>query len=250
MESRQADPAVRISIPARPAPLELTLAETALVVVDMQNAFLSKGGYLDLIGTDVSPAPGAIANTKTVIATARAAGMKVIFLQNGFDPDLREAGGPSSPVYHKSKALQYMREHAQYRGKLVTKGTWDFEFVEGIRPAAGEPVVTKARYSGFAGTNLDMILRANRINALILVGVNANVCVESTLRDAYHREYFALMVADATYQSGPPMMLEATLLNVERFFGWVSTTEGVCRALGNAKPVKQQGRSKRPSVSA
>jgi ureidoacrylate peracid hydrolase len=221
----------RVTLPARPDHLEVVLEETALIVVDMQNAYLSKGGYLDLVGFDVSKAPEVIAATKTVIDACRAAGIKIIFLQNGFEPELREASNPASPVYHKSNALKYMRAHPQYNGKLITKGTWDFELVQELRPHPDETVINKARYSGFAGTTLDMMLRAHRINALLIAGVNTNVCVESTLRDAYHREYFAVLVADATYQSGPSMMMDATVFNVEKFFGWVSTVDEVCRAL-------------------
>jgi ureidoacrylate peracid hydrolase len=221
----------RVSLPARPDHLEVVLEETALIVVDMQNAYLSKGGYLDLVGFDVSKGPEVIAATKTVIDACRAAGIKIIFLQNGFETELREASNPASPVYHKSNALKYMRAHPQYNGKLITKGTWDFELVQELRPHPDEIVINKARYSGFAGTNLDMMLRAHRINALLIAGVNANVCVESTLRDAYHREYFAVLVADATYHAGPSMMMDATVFNVEKFFGWVSTVDEVCRAL-------------------
>ena len=224
----------QLKIPARPAPLNVIPRETALIVVDMQNAFLSKGGYLDLVGTDVSAAAKVIPATLAVINAARKAGLRIIFLQNGFRPELREAHTPNSPLYHKSKALKFMRSNPRYRGKLVTEGTWDFEFVDGIKPKAGETIINKARYSGFAGTNLDVLLRAERITTLLLVGVNTNVCVESTLRDAYHREYFALMVADATFQSGPPMLMEATIFNVENFFGWVSTADEVCRALKTA----------------
>ncbi len=235
MPSKIPDSQVCIEVPARPTALEVTLSEAALIVVDMQNAFLSKGGYLDLVGIDVSPAPKVIASVQAVIASARAAGLKIIYLQNGFDPEMKEVGGPTSPVYHKSNALKFMRSNPEYQGKLVTKGTWDYAFVDGIGPSAGEILVTKARYSGFAGTNLDMILRTHKITNLLLVGVNTNVCVESTLRDAYHREYFALMVADATFQSGPPAMMEATIFNIENFFGWVSTADEVCRALKQAE---------------
>ena len=224
----------QLTIPARPEALNIAPAETALVVMDMQNAFLSKGGYLDLIGTDVTPASKVIEKTLRVIDAARKAGLKVIYFQNGFDAELREAITPTSPLYHKSAALKYMRSNPDYYGKLVTKGTWDFEFVPGIEPAPGEIVVNKARYSGFAGTNFDQILRAGRITTLLIAGVNTNVCVESTLRDAYHHEYFALMIADATYQSGLPAIMEATIFNVERFFGWVSTTDEVIRALAKS----------------
>src|SRR5260370_33231526 len=189
----------------------------------MQNAYLSKGGYLDLVGIDVSKAPQVIAGTKAVIDTCRAAGLKIIFLQNGFESDLREASNPSSPVYHKSNALKYMREHPEYNGKLITKGTWDFELVDEIRPYPHDTVINKARYSGFAGTNLDTTLRAYRINNLLMVGGNTNVCVESTLRDAYHIEYFPIMLADATFHSDPASMLDPTILTLQHSFPSVST---------------------------
>ena len=223
-----------IDIAARPEPLQLPLDATALIVVDMQNGYLSKGGYLDLIGTDVSPAPKAISATLEVIDAARAAGLRIIYLQTGFSPDLREVGGAAAPVFHKSAALRYMRNNRDYQGKLITPGNWDFDFIESIKPRPGETTIVKARYSGFAGTNLDSVLRGARISHVVLVGVNTNVCIESTLRDAYHREYFALLVADATYQSGPPAMMDATIFNVERFFGWVCTTADVSAGLRGA----------------
>jgi ureidoacrylate peracid hydrolase len=220
-----------VSIPARPANFDVVLEQTALIVVDMQNAYLSKKGYLDLVGFDVSKGPSVIAAVIKVIAAARVAKLKRIFLQNGFDSTSDQVDNPMSPVYHKSNALQFMRRNPAYRGKLITKGTWDFELVPEIQPAADEIVIQKARYSGFAGTSLDMLLRAHSIRNLLLVGVNTNVCVESTIRDAYHREYFALMVADATFQSGPPAMMDATIFNIEKFFGWVSSVDEVCAAL-------------------
>src|SRR2546428_1707892 len=118
-----------ITIPARPEPLDIVPAETALIVVDMQNAFLSKGGYLDLVGIDVTPARTVIPATLAVIDAARKARLRVIYFQNGFDAELKEAETPSSPLYHKSNALKFMRSNPDYHRKLVTKGSWDFEFV-------------------------------------------------------------------------------------------------------------------------
>src|SRR5262245_55125214 len=141
----------RVSLPARPADLEVALEETALIVVDMQNAYLSKGGYLDLVGIDVSRAPQVIAGTQAVIDACRATGIKIIFLQNGFESDLREASNPASPVYHKSNALKYMREHPQYNGKLITKGTWDFELVEGIQLLPQEAIIYMDHFCGLVG---------------------------------------------------------------------------------------------------
>jgi ureidoacrylate peracid hydrolase len=219
------------TISAEPENLTIGLSTTALVVVDMQNAYLSRGGYLDRVGFDVSTSPPVIDKAAAVLAAARLAGMFVIHLQNGFDALQTEAGGPTSPVWHKSNALKYMRAHPAERGKLITHGTWDHEFVESMRPVAGEAVIPKARYSGFAGTKLEQLLRARGITTIVLVGVNTNVCVEATLRDAYHREFFALMIPDATLQAGSDSIFEATVFNVTRFFGWTASSNEMIAAL-------------------
>ncbi|MCO6419080.1 cysteine hydrolase [Siccirubricoccus sp. KC 17139] len=224
-----------VTIPARPQPLTAVPEETALIVVDMQNAYLSKGGYLDLCGFDVSGSGPVIEETARLIADCRAAGIPIIYLQNGFSPDLREAGGPGAPVWHKSNALQFMRANEAYAGKLITHGSWDHEIVPEVAPEPGDIVVAKSRYSGFAGTNLEQILHAKRIRNLLLCGVATNVCVESTLRDAYHREFFPVMVTDATGPAGGPAQQAATEFNVTAFFGWLTTRAELKAALmGNA----------------
>jgi ureidoacrylate peracid hydrolase len=220
-----------VTITAEPESLTIGLATTALIVVDMQNAYLSKSGYLDRVGFDVSASAPVIDKAAAVLAAVRDAGMFVIHLQNGFDALQIEAGGPTSPVWHKSNALKYMRANPGERGKLITHGTWDHDFVEPMRPVAGEAVIAKARYSGFAGTHLEQLLRARGITTIVLVGVNTNVCVEATLRDAYHREFFALMIPDATLQAGSNSIFEATVFNVTRFFGWVTSSEKMIAAL-------------------
>jgi ureidoacrylate peracid hydrolase len=223
-----------ITIDAEPESLTIGLSTTALVVVDMQNAYLSKGGYLDRVGFDVTTSPPVIEKAAAVLAAARTARLFVVHLQNGFDELQTEAGGPSAPVWHKSNALKYMRANPSERGKLITHGTWDHDFVEPMRPVAGEAVVPKARYSGFAGTHLEQLLRARGITTILLVGVNTNVCVEATLRDAYHREFFALMIPDSTLQAGPDFIFEATVFNVTRFFGWAASSDKVIDAFSRA----------------
>jgi ureidoacrylate peracid hydrolase len=128
-----------------------------------------------------------------------------------------------------------MRARPELKGKILTHGSWDYEFVDDLKPAPGDLVVPKARYSGFCGTALDNILRAHDVRNLIFAGIATNVCVESTIRDAYHREFFCLLVGDATAQSGPSFIQDATLYNVERFLGWVTTTDAVCAALSQQK---------------
>ncbi|HTR83431.1 MAG TPA: pyrimidine utilization protein B [Reyranella sp.] len=236
------DPAGR-HLEASPEALMIKPAETALIVVDMQNAYASPGGYLDLAGFDISGAAAAIENTKKAIEAARAAGVTVIYFQNGWDPNYVEAGGPGSPNYHKSNALKTMRAKPELQGKLLAKGGWDYEIVQEIPPQGSDIVVQKPRYSAFFNSNLDSILRARGIRTLIFTGVATNVCVESTLRDGFHLEYFGAVLHDATHHAGPDFVQKASLYNIEKFFGWVSSVEEFRKALQqNANPtLKIQG---------
>jgi len=231
------DPSARL-LPAKPEPILLRPQETALIIVDMQNAYASPGGYLDLAGFDISGAAPAIEKIKAAADAARAAGMPVIFFQNGWDPDYVEAGGPGSPNWHKSHALKTMRRQPELMGKLLARGGWDYELVQALPPQPGDIVVEKPRYSAFFNTNLDSLLRARGIRSLVFTGIATNVCVESTLRDGFFLEYFGVVLHDATHQAGPDFIQQASLYNVEKFFGWVSSVEEFRTALqANRNPM-------------
>ena len=219
------------TLPARPEALSLTAQETAVIVIDMQNAYASLGGYVDLAGFDISGAQSTIANIKATLETARAAGIQVVYLQNGWDPDYVEAGTPKSPNWHKSNALKTMRRNPNLHGQLLARGGWDYELVDELAPQPGDIRVHKTRYSAFFNSQLDSILRARGIRNLVFVGIATNVCVESTLRDGFHLEYFGIMLEDATHHLGPDFLQKATVYNVETFFGWVSTVDDFCTAV-------------------
>jgi ureidoacrylate peracid hydrolase len=225
-----------VSLPASPEPLTLKPSETAVIVVDMQNAYASEGGYIDIAGFDVGGAAAAVAQTKKVLDAARAASIPVIFFQNGWDKDYVEAGTPGSPNWHKSHALKTMRARPELAGTLLAKGSWDYAIVDELLPQPGDLVVPKTRYSGFFNTNIDSILRSRGIRTLVFVGVATNVCVESSLRDAFHLEYFGVVLKDATHHVGPAFIQEASLYNIEKFFGWVSTVADFCGAVSQTPP--------------
>lgn len=220
-----------ITLNAKSEPLEIDLRQTAVVVVDMQNAFASKGGLLDIAGADLSGTPSVIHCIKELLNAARRAGVLVVYLQMGYKPDLSNSGGAGSPNSRKELAMHLMTCRPELRGKLLTEGTWDFEIVDELKPQEGDLVVLKTRYSGFAGTTLDSLLRTRGIRYLFLTGIATNVCVESTLRDAYFLDYWPILIADATLQAGPPEMQSATLFNVETFFGWTTGSKEVRRIL-------------------
>lgn len=134
---------------ARPEAITFAPQQSALIVVDMQNAYASKGGYLDLAGFDVSATQPVIANINTAVSAAREAGMLIVWFQNGWDDQYVEAGGPGSPNFHKSNALKTMRKNPELQGKLLAKGGWDYQLVDELVPQAGDIVLPKPRYSGF-----------------------------------------------------------------------------------------------------
>jgi len=225
------DAAFAVTLAARPEAIAFAPQETALIVVDMQNAYASQGGYLDLAGFDVSATAPVIANIKRAIRAARAAGIRVIFFQNGWDNQYVEAGGQGSPNWHKSNALKTMRRRPELMGKLLAKGGWDYQLVDELQPQPGDIVLPKPRYSGFFNTQLDSLLRCYGIHHLVFTGIATNVCVESTLRDGFFLEYFGVVLADATHQAGPAFAQQAALYNIETFFGWVSDVDSFCAAL-------------------
>ncbi|MDO6416592.1 pyrimidine utilization protein B [Sphingomonas sp. BIUV-7] len=222
-----------VTLPARPEPIRVAADETAIVVIDMQNAYASLGGYVDLAGFDIAGAAATIEKIAAVLETGRAAGVQIVYLQNGWDADYVEAGtAGQSPNFHKSNALKTMRARPELHGKLLARGGWDYELVEALKPQPGDIRLPKTRYSAFFNSQLDSVLRARGIRTIVFVGIATNVCVESTLRDGFHLEYFGVMLEDATHHLGPPAMQEASVYNVERFFGWVSTTADFCGSFG------------------
>jgi ureidoacrylate peracid hydrolase len=228
--------AITLELPARPESLALNPAETALVVVDMQNAYATTGGYLDKAGFDVSRTGPVIAQIDKALQAARAAGLPIIFFQNGWDPAYVEAGGPGSPNWHKSNALKTMRARPELHGQLLSKGGWDYALVDALKPQEGDIVIAKTRYSGFFNSTFDSTLRSRGIRNLVFTGIATNVCVESTLRDGFHLEYFGIVLADATHQAGPEFAQQAALYNIETFFGWVSSVDEFCATFAPTAP--------------
>lgn len=220
-----------VSIPARPEAVRVDLARTAIIVVDMQNAFASKGGMFDLVGQDISGAKSVIQAIRKVTDAARAAGIRVVYLNMSYAPDMSDSGGPGSPNWHKEFALVAMNSKPEYQGKFLIRGSWDAEVVDELKPKPGDMVIGKSRYSGFRGTSLDVVLKTYDIKYLVFTGIATNVCVESTLRDGYFLDYWPILMVDGTNNAGPPFTQQATLWNVEALFGWVATSDDIIKAM-------------------
>ncbi|KPQ05779.1 MAG: ureidoacrylate peracid hydrolase [Rhodobacteraceae bacterium HLUCCA12] len=212
---------------ARPEPVTLSAQDTALIVVDMQNAFASPGGMFDLAGHDISGAGPVVEQLERLLPALRAAQVPIIYLQMAFKPDLSDAGGPDSPAYHKELALRMMRERPELSGKLLVEGSWDWQFVDRVAPKTGDLVIRKSRYNGFTGSDLAKTLTARGIRHLLFCGIATNICVESTARSAFFNEFWPILIADAMNHAGPDFTRQATLWNFENVLGWVSDSAAV-----------------------
>jgi len=224
---------MEVVIPAEPEPISIDVQRTAVIIVDMQNAFCSKGGMVDVLGRlNEAKVGNVIESSKKVIDVARSAGIKIVYLRHAYRPDLSNAGGPESPNYWKERAVAVMHEQPELRGKFLTIGTWDWEIIDQLKPHPEDIAVDKNRFSGFQNTELNTILRTYNIKYLVFLGIATNVCVESTLRDAFFNEYFPILVSDGCGNVGPDFTQEATIWNAAQIFGWVITSADFAEALG------------------
>jgi ureidoacrylate peracid hydrolase len=223
---------MEMTLKAEPEEIKLDTARTALIVVDMQNAFLKKGGLFDIMGMlDEGKAGRAIANNKRIIAAFHRAGIKVIYLRMAYRADLADAGGPESPNYWKEKSREMARKNPEHRRKFLVEGSWDAEIIDELKPLPEDIVIKKNRFSGFFNTNLDSVLSTFNVRHIVFTGVATNVCVESTLRDAFFHEYFPILIHDACANTGPDLTQAAAVWTISNVFGWVTETAELIKTL-------------------
>jgi len=227
---------VIVRLQARPEPLEIDLHRTAVMIIDMQNGYVSKGGFLDLRGFGVSRCEKIIEPIKVLADTARSKGYRVIYVVTRHPVDMSDSGGPDSALWHKDFALTLKREHPEWEDKFTFRDTWGAEVIEELKPQESDIISEKMRMTAFFQTNLDTVLKTYNIKYLICTGVATNGCVEATLRDAYYLGYFPILVSDAVMNIGPDFTQEATIHNIETFYGWVVTTEDCIRAMKTLSP--------------
>ena len=231
-------------IDAKPEPITIDTAKTAVIVVDMQNDFGSKGGMFDRAGIDISIIQRAVAPTALVLAAARKAGIKIVYLKMAFQPDLSDMGLRDSPnwiAHHHAGVGTTVRAPNGAESRILIRDTWNTDIVNELKPEPADIVIYKHRFSGFYQTDLDSKLKGLGTRYLIFTGCTTSVCVESTFRDAMFRDYSPVLLADCTGEPAGYGLSrsnhEASLfLIVERNFGWVSSSEEFIRALHSPAP--------------
>jgi nicotinamidase-related amidase len=161
----------------------------ALIVVDLQNDFCSVGGAWNSRGYDVGAMPDVIANSKRLIDGAREAGVPVIYIQMSKLPNLMSL----SPSYFR---FMIDKNDLDVESLGCEPDTWGIEIVPEVAPQPGELVIPKWRSSAFVGTPLELVLRSNGIESVIVCGVATHACVESTVRDAFNNDFYVALVED------------------------------------------------------
>lgn len=190
-------------------------SRTAVIVVDVQNDFCAPEGAAGKAGRNLDACAAMIAPLQRLLDGARSYGASVVFIQT------------IHTRWTDSEAW-VQRGSGRDRKENCREGTWGAEFF-GVAPRADEPVVVKHRYSAFLNTRLDSILRTLRIETLIVTGVATNVCVESTAREGFMRDYHIVFVDDcsAAYKAAAHA---ATLDNIRDHFGVVATSDEILKA--------------------
>ena len=250
-----------VMLNARPQPIQLRISETAVIVVDMQNDFAVKGGMWDRAGIDLSGFRAIIGPTATVLASARSAGVPVVYIQWALRPDLSDLYRPGSPLRERWLAYgvgQPSRSPDGRAGRMGIRDTWNTDIIEELKPEPDDIVVHKHHYSAFHETELDAVLRGLGVKCLIVTGGSTSVCVESTIRDAHSRDYACVLLEDCTAEPigqdakgyiGVPRNgktdggtnYEATLVLVQTLFGWVSNSESVVKAFDVKQALAMRG---------
>lgn len=160
------------------------MKKTLFLAMDMMNDLVDENGFSKAsYGVQVKER-NVLPNTAAAIAAARQAGALIGYVRVGFSPDYREAP-PSSPIFSGAR-----------KNNIFQLGTWGTEVHPSIAPQDGDFDIVKHRVSPFYGTSLEPILRANRVERLILCGVSTNGVVHSGARDGHDRDYECIIFED------------------------------------------------------
>jgi ureidoacrylate peracid hydrolase len=204
---------------------------TALLVVDVQNDFCAKEGAYGKIGADLSMVKEMVPRLSSFIEEARKIGFLVVFIRNNYN---------SSDNWYLSDSWLEQAERRR-RGLYVdipmcVQDSWGADFYL-LKPRRNEPIVTKHRFDAFEGTDLDLILRSKGIKTIILTGFATNVCVETTARRGFVKDYYVIVLRDLV-ASDSREMHEAALKNLDMYFGQVLNSNELVQCF---RPSIQEG---------
>jgi nicotinamidase-related amidase len=201
-------------------------ATTALVLIDLQNEFCHAEGAFARLGHDVSAMPTVAENTHRLVKAAREKNMTILFVRAAYDGEV--LSGPLAETYNRR----------QFTNSQCLEGSWDADWYAGLSPREGdanEIAIVKHRFSAFWGTDIDLFLRSNGIRSLVFTGVVTSGCVESTLRDAFFRDYYVVCAEDCVAEASAERH-NASLTKMRQAFGEVLMADEIAAIWSKAKP--------------
>lgn len=226
------DPVV-VTIDAQPQTVTIDLHRTAIMVIDMQNDFCAKGGWVDHLGADYTPDRAPIEPLQRLLPELRAAGAHVIWVNWGNRPDLKNMPPNQLHLYKpKGVGIGLGEPLPGHGARVLEKDSWAAAIVDELQPEPEDIHVDKYRISGFWDTPLDSILRNLGVKTILFAGVNTDQCVMHSLTDANFLGYGCLMVEDCCATTSPDFCTEASVWNVKKCFGFVTQSDDVIAALG------------------
>lgn len=233
--------AASVEVRARPDDFTLSPRSTAVIVVDMQHDFADPQGMFGRAGIPLEGIQAVVEPTRRVLDAARDAGILVVYLTMQYDADLSKLGSASAPNRRRHMLMGVGDDVTAPDGsasRVLVSGTWNTRILDELAPHPTDLVVAKHRYSGFFETELDQLLRERGIGSLIFTGCTTSVCVESTLRDAFYRDYQCLLLTDccaeAIGSTEPRTNHQATLTVIEALFGWTTESADLLIALSGS----------------
>lgn len=186
----------------------------ALLVIDMQNGFVSKGGSYDLMGINVIKYRDVVPSLKRLISLCRKAKIPIFYSQA-----VREESGIDL-LTRSHRILPKSRSERIKRRPICIRGSWDAEIVDELKPSFDDHVVIKRRDSVFQDTEVEVWLRSLGIDSIIFSGIDTSICVESSLRDAFNHGYDVVLISDATASNNQDHY-KSTLDNIRNYYGLV-----------------------------
>lgn len=217
---------------AAPQNVTLDLERTALIIIDMQNDFCAKGGWVDHLGADYSPDRAPIEPLQRLLPSLRARHVPIVWVNWGNRPDLMNMPPNQLHLYKPTGVGIGLGEPLPGSGAhVLEKDSWAAAVVDELRIEPGDIRVDKYRISGFWDTPLNSILKNLGCRSLLFAGVNTDQCVLHSLTDANFLGYGCIMLTDCCATTSPQFCTDATVWNVKKCFGFVATSPSLLAAL-------------------